>query len=204
MLKLISLFHSVLVVSLTFLIFSGCASYDHRLNDPSTRYLGTDGSLTRKAKETYADQVSYWDGDGITGAPSMFIDLSDQRLYYYKGDKLVGVSAVSTGSEGRETKAGHYKVCQKDLHHVSSQFGDYVNSNGAALKNISATDPKPPGSRFQGAPMPYFMRIYAGVGMHSGFLPGIADSHGCIRLPDRMAKIFFEETPLGTPVTIQK
>jgi lipoprotein-anchoring transpeptidase ErfK/SrfK len=39
--------------------------------------------------------------------------------------------------------------------------------------------------------------------MHTGFLPGIPDSHGCIRLPDRMAKTFFEVTPMGTPVTVQ-
>jgi lipoprotein-anchoring transpeptidase ErfK/SrfK len=51
--------------------------------------------------------------------------------------------------------------------------------------------------------MPWFMEFANGVGMHTGFLPGIPDSHGCIRLPDRMAKTFFEVTPMGTPVTVQ-
>jgi lipoprotein-anchoring transpeptidase ErfK/SrfK len=52
--------------------------------------------------------------------------------------------------------------------------------------------------------MPWFMQFAPGVGMHTGFLPGIPDSHGCIRLPDRMAKIFYEVTPLGTPVSVEK
>lgn len=191
---------------LSALFFSSCASYDHRLDDRSTKYLGTDGSLTRQTQMSLADQVSYWDGDNVPGSPSIVIDLSDQRLYYYKGNKLVGISAVSTGAEGRATKTGHYRINQKDLHHVSSSCGDYVNSSGeVVVKNIVRSENKmPPGAHFVGSPMPYFMRIYTGVGMHTGFLPGVPDSHGCIRLPDRMAKKFFEVTPLGTPVTVQR
>lgn len=188
------------------LFFSSCASYDHRLDDHSLKYLGTDGSLTRQSRLSLADQISYWDGDNVSGAPFIVIDLSEQRLYYYKGNKLVAVSAVSTGCEGRETKTGHYKISKKDLHHVSSECGDYVNSQGeVVVKNIVTKEIKmPPGTHFVGSPMPYFMMIYPGVGMHTGFLPGVPDSHGCIRLPDRMAKKFFEVTPLGTPVTVQR
>ena len=203
--SLFSLFFGLaLIFGNTLFFFTGCASYDQRLNNPSISYLGTNGSLTHQQRGAYTDRACYWDGDGSTGAASIVIDLSDQRLYYYKGGRLVGVSSVSTGSEGRETKAGHYKICQKDLHHVSSQFGNYITPENEIIKDISSKDPKPPGSRFIGAPMPYFMRIYNGVGMHAGFLPGVADSHGCIRLPENMAKIFFEVTPMGTPVTIQK
>jgi len=187
-------------------LFTSCASYDHRLDSHSTKYLGTDGSLTRQSRLSLADQVSYWDGDNVSGAPSIVIDLSDQRLYYYKGNKLVGVSAVSTGAEGRTTKTGRYRINQKDLHHVSSSCGEYVNSQGVTVvKNVVRSEnPMPPGTHFEGAPMPYYMRIYPGVGMHTGFLPGVPDSHGCIRLPDRMAKKFFEVTPMGTPVTVQR
>jgi lipoprotein-anchoring transpeptidase ErfK/SrfK len=197
---------SLLLVLFTALLFASCASYDHRLDDHSLKYLGTDGSLTRQARLSLADQISYWDGDDVAGSPSIVIDLGEQRLYYYKGQKLVGVSAVSTGCEGRETRTGHYKIDQKDLHHVSSSCGDYVNSRGEiVVKNIVLREhATPPGAHFVGSPMPYFMRIYTGVGMHTGFLPGVPDSHGCIRLPDRMAKKFFEITPIGTPVTVQR
>jgi lipoprotein-anchoring transpeptidase ErfK/SrfK len=63
-------------------------------------------------------------------------------------------------------------------------------------------DPKPSGTSFRGAPMPYFMRIHGGVGMHAGFLPGFAASHGCIRMPERMAQIFFANVSHGTPVRV--
>jgi lipoprotein-anchoring transpeptidase ErfK/SrfK len=65
-------------------------------------------------------------------------------------------------------------------------------------------DPKPPGSMFKGAPMPYFMRITGGVGMHEGYLPGYPASHGCIRMPGKMAQIFFSNVELGTPVTVDR
>lgn len=188
------------------LLFSSCSSYDHRLNDHSIKYLGIADADPSKERADLADRVSYWDGDNVAGAPSIVIDLSDQRLYYYKGSQLVGVSAVSTGGEGRATKAGHYKIMKKDVNHVSSECGDYVDSHGAiVVKNIVVKEVRcPPGAHFVGSPMPYYMMIYPGVGMHTGFLPGVPDSHGCIRLPNQMAKTFFEVTPLGTPVTVQR
>lgn len=195
----------ILVVAL--LVLSGCSSYDSRLNSSCTKYLGTDGSIVTSACNTsLADRISYWDGDQASGTPSVLIDLSEQRLYYYKGGKLVGVSAVCTGCEGRETKSGHYKILQKDLNHVSTECGNYVDSNGnVVVRNVVKREvAMPPGTHFSGSPMPYFMRIYGGVGMHTGYLPGTPDSHGCIRLPDRMAKMFFDVTPLGTPVIVQQ
>jgi lipoprotein-anchoring transpeptidase ErfK/SrfK len=50
--------------------------------------------------------------------------------------------------------------------------------------------------------MPFFMRITGGVGMHEGYLPGYPASHGCIRMPGKMAAIFFSNVDLGTPVEI--
>jgi len=51
--------------------------------------------------------------------------------------------------------------------------------------------------------MPYFLRFNYGIGMHTGFLPGYAASHGCVRMPDFMAKKFFENTKIGTPVIVE-
>jgi lipoprotein-anchoring transpeptidase ErfK/SrfK len=61
----------------------------------------------------------------------------------------------------------------------------------------------PPGCRFDGAKMTHFMRIVGGIGMHEGFLPGYPASHGCIRMPARMAEIFFHNVSIGTPCTIR-
>ena len=150
------------------------------------------------------DNVSYWSGDTETGKPSVRISLSEQRAYFYKGDKLVGVSLISSGSEGRNTVTGKFHIIQKDVTHQSSLFGDYVDANGVVVaKNVNtSTDPMPKGAHFDGANMPYFMRIVDGTGMHEGYLPGYPASHGCIRMPGFMAKAFFRSLSLGTPVSI--
>ena len=150
------------------------------------------------------DTVSYWDGDNVNGSPSVKISLGEQRAYFYKAGVLVGVSQLSTGREGLNTPAGNYKIIQKDKDHVSSLFGDYVDSSGkVVVANIDVKkDPKPPGTHFQGTPMPYFMRIVSGTGMHAGYLPGYPASHGCIRMPEFMAEDFFRSVSVGTPVTI--
>jgi len=147
---------------------------------------------------------SYWAGDGVSGAPSIVINLRDQHAYFYKGKKLVGVSEVSTGKEGTNTPTGRFAVIEKDIDHASSLFGNYVNSAGVVVQaNIAVRrDPRPPGTHYVGAPMPYFMRIVGGVGMHQGYLPGVPASHGCIRLPARMAAIFYHNSEIGTPVEI--
>ncbi|PYL18897.1 MAG: hypothetical protein DMF41_11105 [Verrucomicrobia bacterium] len=114
------------------------------------------------------------------------------------------VSQLSTGREGLNTPYGHFSVTQKDVNHVSSLFGDYVDSAGnVVVPNVDITkDPKPPGTHFRGTPMPYFMRIVSGTGLHAGYLPGYPASHGCIRMPEFMAENFFKSVSVGTPVTI--
>jgi lipoprotein-anchoring transpeptidase ErfK/SrfK len=150
------------------------------------------------------DTVSYWDGDAVSGKPSIKIRLSEQRAYFYKGGELVGISQLSTGREGLSTPTGSFSITQKDKDHVSSKYGDYVDgTDNVVVPNVDVTkDPKPPGTRFKGAPMPYFMRIVGGVGMHAGYLPGFPASHGCIRMPEFMAENFFNAVSTGTPVTI--
>ena len=39
--------------------------------------------------------------------------------------------------------------------------------------------------------------------MHAGYLPGFPASHGCIRLPAKMAVLFFDNASVGTPVEIR-
>lgn len=193
-------------LALVVVMATGCAGYDRRLNDSSTAYLGVDGSIiSRSTASTLADKNSYWDGNGIEGEPAITIDLSEQTASFYKGGKLVGISAVSTGREGYGTPTGRYKITQKNPDHVSNLYGDYVDAQGDVMvRNVSRTkDPMPPGARFAGSPMPWFMRLgRTAVGLHQGFLPGVPDSHGCIRMPERMARIFFDHAPRGTVVSI--
>jgi len=183
----------------------GCVNYDQRLTSKNTAYLGVGGDVVSRSKaSTLADANSYWDGDGVQGAPSVVINLTEQTASFYKGGRLVGRSAISSGREGHETPIGRFKIIDKDIDHASNLYGDYVDAQGKIVKaNIDVkVDPVPPGAHFDGAKMPYFMHFAPGVGMHQGFLPGVPDSHGCIRMPEYMAKIYFANVQKGTPVEV--
>ena len=191
----------------TLLLLGGCANYDRRLTSSSAGYLGTDGSiLSISTKEgQIAESKSYWDGDGVSGSPSIVVSIPRQTASFYKGGKLVGVSAISTGKDGHTTPAGNYKIIEKKPFHHSNLYGNYVDAAGTpVVKGVAVKkDPMPPGTRFEGAPMPFWMRLTnSGVGLHQGFLPGVPDSRGCIRLPEKMAKTYYETVALGTPVTV--
>jgi lipoprotein-anchoring transpeptidase ErfK/SrfK len=188
-------------ILLALALITGCAM-DPRYGR-QTQYLGAAGHIFNRPVAEM-DNVSFWDGDGVTGKPSIRISLGDQRAYFYKDTQLVGVSLVSTGREGYDTKIGNFKIIQKDKNHKSSLYGDYVDAAGNVIqKDIDiGKDPKPPGAIFDGAKMPFFMRITAGTGMHAGFLPGYPASHGCIRMPAFMAEAFFNNVSTGTPVAI--
>lgn len=198
------LFSAVAVLALA--SFTGCGEDDPRLVYGETQYLGGVYGNAPVASTAPTDSVSYWDGDGVPGKPSIRISISEQRAYFHKGEKLVGISQLSTGREGLDTPTGTYKITQKDVDHASSRYGDYVDAyDNVVVPNIdNEKDPKPPGTKYKGAPMPYFMRIVGGVGMHAGYLPGYAASHGCIRMPEFMAEEFFQNVQNGTPVTIER
>ena len=180
----------------------GCESNDPRFST-QTRYLGG-RTGTPTSPGAPHDNISYWDGDGVGGKPSVKISLGEQRAYFYKSGTLVGISQLSTGREGLNTPHGKFSVIQKDKDHVSSLYGDFVDAGGIVVKpNVDVTkDKKPPGTHFKGAPMPYFMRVTQGIGLHAGYLPGFPASHGCIRMPEFMAESFFRSVSVGTPVTI--
>lgn len=187
------------------LFLASCESYDPRLAS-DTQYLGGVYGNAPVSSSAPVDTISYWDGDAATGSPSVKISLGEQRAYFYRGGQLVGISQLSTGREGRNTQPGHFKIIQKDVKHVSNLYGDYVDAaDNVIVPNVDVNkDPKPAGTHFKGAPMPYFMRVVGGVGMHAGYLPGYPASHGCIRMPEFMAENFFKSVSLGTPVTITK
>ena len=193
-------FLSLLFIGSAALLLSGCEA-----DGPAGgEYMGGVYSAHPVAPTAPRDSVSYWDGDGLSGKPSIKIKLGEQRAYFYKGGQLVGVSQLSTGREGTGTPSGSFKIIQKDEDHISNLYGDYVDSAGnVVVANVGlGKDPKPPGTTFKGAPMPYFMRVVGGVGLHAGYLPGYPASHGCIRMPEFMAENFFRSVSLGTPVTI--
>src|SRR2546427_12430002 len=158
-------------IALLVLFAAGCAE-DPRY-EAGTQYLG--GAYgSAPAGGPPRDTVSYWDGDGMEGKPSITISLTEQRAYFYKSGVLAGVSQLSTGREGLNTPYGHFSIIQKDQNHVSSLFGDYVDSAGnAVVPNVGVSkDPKTTGAHFKCTPMAYFMRTGYRHGKSAGYFTG--------------------------------
>jgi hypothetical protein len=153
-----------------------------------------------------AGPPGWWDDEGVSGSPKIVVHMAEQKAYFYKGKHLVGETIVSTGKPGFSTPPGSYEVLSKNADHVSTAFGDYVDDYGNVVRsNIdSRKDRRPRGAHFDGARMPYAMFFREGYAMHQGYVPPYAASHGCIRLPRGMARLFFENSPVGTPVTVKE
>ena len=133
------------------------------------------------------------------------VSLSKQRAYLLLGDEVVIDSPISSGKRSRPTPKGNFTVMEKDKDHRSSLYGDYVDGSGRVVRRgISRLiDSAPSGTHYVGANMKWFMRLTSeGVGMHVGILPGYPASHGCIRMPEQAAEMFYNRVKVGTPVAV--
>ena len=148
--------------------------------------------------------ISYWDDDGSRGTPWMQVDLSRQVATFFRGDNPIGVAAISSGTEERATPAGEYRILEKLEEKYSTKYGHVEDSSGRVVNDdATPSSPVPPGGRYVPAPMPFWMRLTnTGVGMHQGFLPGYAASHGCIRMDKNVVQKFFRAAHVGMRVKV--
>lgn len=200
-------FATIIAAALT-LILNQCAPYQYGAA-PRSNYLAGFQPAPGQGPISNGGQPQpqgYWDDNGVSGPPSIRIKLNDQRAYFYKGGTLVGVSPISTGTDGHTTPRGSFKVTEKDIDHVSSLYGIIKNKYTGQTINPDADTRKHkagPGEVFELAPMKYFLRFNGSIGMHAGFLPGYPASHGCIRMPEQMARTYYNNASVGTPVTVE-
>jgi hypothetical protein len=105
------------------------------------------------------------------------VSLAKQMATLEVEGKLQFKTTISTGRAGFATPAGRYVVTHKYKEWKSTVY------------KVS---------------MPFFMRLNSGdFGMHSGYVTGSPASHGCIRLPDAMARKFFDTITVGDEVVIE-
>lgn len=149
---------------------------------------------------------SYWLQEPVSGPIKVVISLDEQRVAVLKNDKLIGLSPISSGREGYDTRPGVFKVTEKDIDHRSSWYGAFVDDNQTiVIEDVDVRkDKAPPGTKFMGAEMRYFMRFNGPIGLHQGYLPGYPASHGCIRVPAHMAHLLYEVTPPGSIVEVKQ
>ncbi|EGV28684.1 ErfK/YbiS/YcfS/YnhG family protein [Thiorhodococcus drewsii AZ1] len=157
-----------------------------------------------KLKKT---ELYEWNGEGRQ-VTRIVVNTNEQKATFYSGNDEVGWSTVATGVSKHPTPTGNFEVIEKVENKRSNLYGKVYGSGGKVIRsNVKVgRDPIPSGARFEGAKMPYFMRLTNdGVGLHAGPIPrpGRAASHGCIRMPSKLAPVLFAHVPNGTPVTIE-
>jgi hypothetical protein len=134
---------------------------------------------------------------------SVQIDIGEQKAYLLYDDRAIMESPISSGRYGHLTPNGTYTITDKDLNHTSSIYGRIEDEYGRTVVSDADVDmPVGYGTRFVNAPMRYYMQFAPGIGMHAGYLPGYAASHGCVRMPESKAIAFFQAVSVGTPVTV--
>jgi len=161
----------------------------------------------KAAQEAAKPKLYDWRGEDLEGDAAIEISLSDQKAYITIGGQDAGWTYLASGRDGHLSPKGNFKIIEKIEDKHSNRYGVIVNSEGNIVDGdaTAGREPIPPGGRFQGAPMPYWMRLTNyGVGLHAGPIPnpGHPASHGCIRLPREMAEILFDVVEIGTPVKI--
>ena len=116
--------------------------------------------------------------DPLSAHFSIMIDLSHQKVVLYKDGAALVTGKISTGRKGHDTPPGHYLVTDK------------IRMQRSSIYKV---------------PMPYFLRLsFSEYGIHQGVNPGRPASHGCIRIGEEtIAKTVFDQTPIGTLVTIE-
>ncbi len=105
------------------------------------------------------------------------IDIARQRAFLIIHDLVAIDTAVSTARGGKYTPRGNFQITERvETGKTSTIYHVY---------------------------MPYWQRLsQTAVGMHVGDLPGYPASAGCIRLPQSVGPILFENTQRGVPVEI--
>ena len=112
------------------------------------------------------------------GEVKVLVSLRNQKTYVYKAGQLVAFSTSSHGTADHPTDPGEFKILQKKPFHRSNKYSN--------------------------APMPHMQRLDKwGRAFHGGVVPGYPASHGCIRLPPKMAKALYGLTKVGDVVEIE-
>lgn len=136
---------------------------------------------------------------------SLEISLSEQRGLLLVRTAIAMDFPVATGKKSHPTPSGSFTIRAKEKNYSSNLYGKIYDAQNVVLVGDAdaRTDVIPEGGRFEGAMMPYWMRLTdTGVGLHIGYVPGRPASHGCIRLKRDAARDIYDLVKVGTPVDV--
>ncbi|UYH55089.1 L,D-transpeptidase family protein [Qipengyuania sp. SS22] len=123
----------------------------------------------------------HWDDEGVPDGPLLVtVDLDARVISIFRGGYEIGAAAVMLGTDEHPTPTGVFPILWKQRHNVSEKYGN--------------------------APMPWSMFLTTdGVAIHGGSVVenGYA-SHGCIGVPDDIAKRLFAIAKKGDKIVITR
>lgn len=109
------------------------------------------------------------------------VDLTNQRLYAYRGDQIINAFIVSTGVNSVETVTGTYRIYAK--------YNKYYMT----------------GPEYAYPDVPYTMFFYKGYSIHGTYWHdnfGTPMSYGCVNMKTEEAAWIYENASVGTYVFI--
>lgn len=113
---------------------------------------------------------------------ALTIYLGSQTFDYVEDDRVVVSGKISSGNAEHPTPTGDFRVLSKDINKRSGKYTNYFDEN---------------------TPMPYSLQFSGPYFVHEGWVPGYADSHGCVRLHYEDARLLFHRIKVGDRVLLK-
>lgn len=147
--------------------------------DAETKKTGTE---VAKLKQTHDFTTNY----------GIMVEISEQRVYIYKNDKILKTMACSTGVDGKDTPVGNFKILRKQTKFYSKKYqqGGYF-----WLEFIKGGN-----YLFHSVPFDKSGEIIK----EEEEKLGQKASHGCVRVSLENSKWLYDNIPSGTEVIINK
>jgi lipoprotein-anchoring transpeptidase ErfK/SrfK len=132
----------------------------------------------------------------VKSEPVIVIHRGANRLYFYRGTRLVRIFPVATGQAIYPTPLGRFQIVVKEKN--PWWYPPTQDAWARGLKPVPPGPGNPLGTRWMGLSAP-------GVGIHGTSEPwsiGHSESHGCIRMQIPSAEWLYNRVRVGTPVFI--
>lgn len=148
--------------------------------------------------------------DAPLSGPFITIDVSTNQAWLFRDGQLLAQSRVATGSDKilrKGSKVWFFRTPRGRMSVVGKIVDPIWTKPDWAF--IEEGKPVPPpdslARRVRGTMGRYALDLGGGILIHGTDDPrsiGTKASHGCIRMPAKSLKKFFESAPIGTPVYI--
>lgn len=166
-------------LTLAALLATGCASSPQGPAPEAEPEVVASAESTRKPSNPADKDPRYHLPPADKRALNIY--LGSQTFDYVEDGRVIASGEISSGTQEHPTPAGRFNVQSKVRDKRSGSYTNYFNQN---------------------TPMPYALQFKGPYWVHEGWLPGYADSHGCVRLSYEDAHFLFSRMKVGDAITI--